>query len=76
MTLDIEHLLTLLLHISGCLTLPLELGSALPLGLRVLNRSLGDMTLPFVGVGTHSVHLILEAGEACLAVVREAAFLD
>ena len=33
------------------------------LGLRVLNRPLGDLTLPFVGVGVHSVHLVLEAGE-------------
>ena len=50
--------------------------TAAPLGLRVLNRSLGDLTLLLIGVGAHSVHLILEAGEACLAVVREAAFLD
>ena len=35
--------------------------TAAPLGLRVLNRSLGDLTLPLVGVGVHSV---LEAREA------------
>ena len=32
--------------------------------LRVLNRPLGDLTLPFVGVGVHSVHLVLEAEES------------
>mgnify|MGYP007015938520 CR=1 FL=1 len=44
---------------------------ALPLGLRVLNRPLGDLKLPLVGVGIHSVHLVLEAEEARLAVIHE-----
>ena len=70
-TLVLKHLLTLLLHIGGGLTLPLELGPALALGLRVLNRPLGDLTLPLVGVGIHSVHLVLEAEEARLAVIHE-----
>ena len=52
-TLVLEHLLALLLRIGGGLTLPL--------GLRVLSWPLGDLTLPLVGVGAHSVRLVLEA---------------
>ena len=51
----LEDLLTLLLHIGGGLTLPLDLGPAVTLGLYVLNWTLGDLTLPLVGVGGHSV---------------------
>ena len=54
-TLVLEDLLTLLLHIGGGLTLPLDLGPAVTLGLYVLNWTLGDLTLPLVGVGGHSV---------------------
>ena len=54
-TLVLEDLLALLLHISGGLTLPLDLGPAVTLGLYVLNWTLGDLTLPLVGVGGHSV---------------------
>ena len=60
-TLVLEHLLALLLRIGGGLTLPLELGPALPLRLCVLSWPLGDLTLPLVGVGAHSVCLVLEA---------------
>ena len=52
-TLVLEHLLALLLLIGGGLTLPLRLC--------VLSWPLGDMTLPLVGVGAHSVRLVLEA---------------
>ena len=55
----LEHLLALLLHINGGLTLLLELGPALPLGLRVLNWPLRDLTLPLVSVGAHSIRHIL-----------------
>ena len=55
MTLVLEDLLTLLLHIGGGLTLPLDLGPAVTLGLYVLNWTLGDLTLPLVGIGGHSV---------------------
>ena len=58
-TLILEDLLALLLHIDGGLTLLLELGPALPLGLRVLNWPLGDLTLPLVSVGAHSIRHIL-----------------
>ena len=51
----LEDLLTLLLHIGGGLTLPLDLGPAVTLGLYVLNWTLGDLTLPLVGIGGHSV---------------------
>ena len=54
-TLVLEDLLTLLLHIGGGLTLPLDLGPAVTLGLYVLNWTLGDLTLPLVGIGGHSV---------------------
>ena len=59
-------------HLRALLTLPLELGPALALGLRVLNKPLRDLTLPLIDVGAHSVRLVLEAGEARLAVVHEA----
>ena len=58
----LKHLLTLLLHIDGGLTLPLELGPALLLGLSVLIRPQGNLTLPHVGLGVLSVHIVLEAG--------------
>ena len=55
----LEHLLALLLHINGGLTLLLELGPALSLGLSVLNWPLGNLTLPLVSVGAHSIRHIL-----------------
>ena len=68
-TLVLKHLLALLLHIGGGLTLPLELGPALLLGLSVLIRPQGNLTLPLVGLGVLSVHIVLEAGG--LAVIYD-----
>ena len=61
-TLVLKHLLALLLHISGGLTLPLELDPALLLGLSILIRTQGNLTLPLVSLGVLSVHIVLEAG--------------
>ena len=55
----LEHLVALLLHVIDGLALPPVLGPALLLGDGVLDRSLGDPTLPLIGIGAHCVgHLL------------------